>query len=99
MMGRSIRCYIPSFVEIVQPVTVKKIFEGFLPYLGMAAILVMCPASYQQSFISMYLKAYRQNLVKMAKCFLRKACFNFHTKMALGQGQEMTLTFNTHKHS
>ena len=30
-----------SFVEIGPPVLEKKIFEGFLPYMGMAAILVM----------------------------------------------------------
>ena len=52
-----------KFRGIGQPVTVEKIFEGFLPYLGMAVILAMCPASYQQIFVSMYLKAYRQNLV------------------------------------
>ena len=40
MMGRSPRCYIPSFVEIVPPVP-EKIFKGFLPYMGVAAILVM----------------------------------------------------------
>ena len=40
MMGWSSRCYIPSFVKIVQPV-LEKIFEGFLPYIGVAAILVM----------------------------------------------------------
>ena len=34
MMGRSPRCYIPSFVKIGQPVLEKKIFEGFLPYMG-----------------------------------------------------------------
>ena len=33
----------PSFVEIGQPVLEKTIFEGFLPYMGMAAILVMRP--------------------------------------------------------
>ena len=33
--------YIPSFVEIGLPVLEKKIFEGVLPYMGMAAILVM----------------------------------------------------------
>ena len=27
--------------------------------------------------------------------FLRKASFHFHMYMTLGQGQEMTLTFNT----
>ena len=30
-----------SFVEIGPPVPVKKIFEGFLSYMGMAAILAM----------------------------------------------------------
>ena len=33
----------PSFVEIGPPVQDKKIFEGFLLYLGMAAILFMLP--------------------------------------------------------
>ena len=33
MMGWSLRCYIPSFVEIGPPV-LEKIFEGFLPYMG-----------------------------------------------------------------
>ena len=37
MMGRSPRCYIPSFVKIGLPV-LEKIFEGFLPYMGVAAI-------------------------------------------------------------
>ena len=40
MMGWSPRCYIPSFVEIGWPVP-EKIFEGFLPYMGVAAILVI----------------------------------------------------------
>ena len=31
----------PSFFEIEPPDSEKKIFEGFLPYMGMAAILVM----------------------------------------------------------
>ena len=31
----------PCFIEICQPILEKKIFEGFLPYMGMAAILVM----------------------------------------------------------
>ena len=38
-MGFSPQCYIPSFVEIGKPVLEKKIFEGFLPYMGVAAIL------------------------------------------------------------
>ena len=40
MMGRSPICYIPSFVKIDLPVQ-EKIFEWFLPYMGVAAILVM----------------------------------------------------------
>ena len=38
MMGWSPRCYITSFVESGSPVLEKKIFEGFLPYMGVAAI-------------------------------------------------------------
>ena len=34
MMGWSPRCYIPSFVEISLPVPEKKIFKGFLSYMG-----------------------------------------------------------------
>ena len=37
--------------------------EGFLPYMGVAAILVIRPASCHQIFISLYLKAFLQNLV------------------------------------
>ena len=39
MIGRSPQCYIPAFVKIGPPVLEKKIFEGFLPYMGMVAIL------------------------------------------------------------
>ena len=42
-------------MEIGLPV--PEIFKGFLPYVGMAAILVMGPASSHQIFISLYLKA------------------------------------------
>ena len=41
MMGWSPQCYIPSFVKMDPLVLEKKIFEGFLPYMGLAAILVM----------------------------------------------------------
>ena len=41
MMGLSPQCYIQSFVEIDPPVPEKKIFEGFLPCRGVAAILVI----------------------------------------------------------
>ena len=41
MMDWSPRSYTPRFVEIGLPVPEKMIFKGFLPYMGMAAILVM----------------------------------------------------------
>ena len=34
MMGLSPQCYIPSFVEIGQPVPEKKIFEGLFTIYG-----------------------------------------------------------------
>ena len=45
-MGRSPLCYIPIFREIGLPVPEKKNFDGFLPCMGIAAILVMWQASY-----------------------------------------------------
>ena len=39
-MGWSPQYYVPSFVEICPPVS-EMIFEGFLPYMGLAAILVI----------------------------------------------------------
>ena len=51
LMCRSHQCYIPSFVEIGQKVWEKKIFEGFLPYMGMAAILVMWTWCHEQTFV------------------------------------------------
>ena len=76
MMGRSPRCFIPSFVNIGPPV-LEKIFEGFLPYMGMAAILVMGPASCHQIFISLYLKAFIQNLVQNGPVVSEKIRFEF----------------------
>ena len=77
MMGWSPQCYIPSFVEIDQPVPEKKIFKGFLPYTGMAVILVMRPASCHQIFISLYLKAFIQNLVQIRTVVFEKIQFEF----------------------
>ena len=77
MMDRSPQCYTPSFVVIGPPVPEKKTFEGFLPYtfMGVAAIFVMLPASYQQIFISMYLKAYIQNFVSNGPVVSEKSMF------------------------
>ena len=75
MMGWTSQCYIPSFVEIGPRVPEKKIFEGFLPYMGVAVILVVRPASCHQIFISLYLKAFIQNLVKNGTVAYEKIWF------------------------
>ena len=97
MIGLSPRCYIPSFVEIGLPVP-EKIFKGFLPYVGMAAILVMGLASCHQIFISLYLKAFIKILVQIGKAVSEKIRFEFLYIHDLGprSRNEMTLTFNTH---
>ena len=77
MMGWSPQCYIPSFVEIGLPVPEKKIFKGFLPYMGMAAILVIRPASCHQIFISLYSKAFIQSLVQINTVVSEKIRFEF----------------------
>ena len=64
-------------MEICLPVPEKKIFKGFLPYVGMAAILVMGPASCHQIFISLYLKDFIKNLVEIGKVVSEKIWFEF----------------------
>ena len=64
-------------MEINLLVPEKKIFKGLLPYMGMVAILVMCPASCHQIFISLYLKSFIKNLVQMGKVVSEKIRFEF----------------------
>ena len=61
----------------IGPLVREKIIEGFLPYMGMVAILVMCPASCHQIFISIYLKAFIQNLVQIGTVVSEKIQFEF----------------------
>ena len=83
MKGWSPRCYILSFVEIGLLVP-GKIYEGFLPYMGVVASLVLLPASYHQIFISLYLKAFLQNLVQIGTVVSEKIQFEFLYEHALG---------------
>ena len=64
-------------MEIGLPVPEKKIFKGFLPYMGLMAILVMLPASCHQIFISLYLKAFIKNLVQIGEAVFEKIRFEF----------------------
>ena len=52
-------------------------FQRFLPYMGMAAILVMCPASCHQIFISLCLKALIQSLIQIDTVVSEKIQFEF----------------------
>ena len=52
-------------------------FEGFLSYMGTAAILVTCTASCHQIFISLYLKACIQSLVQIGLVVSEKIQFKF----------------------
>ena len=67
-MDRSPRCCIPTFVEISLPV-LEKIFEGFLPYMGMAAILVVWPMPLAK-------EAPHKTWLWSAKQFWRRRCFS-----------------------
>ena len=64
-------------MKIGPPVLEKKIFEEFLLYMGMAAILVMIPASCHQIFISFYLKAFIKNLIQIGTVFSEKIGFEY----------------------
>ena len=75
-MDRSPQCYIPSFVEIGLLIP-EKIFEGFLQYIGRGGHLGHVPRSCHQSFISLYLKAFIQNLVQNGTVVSEKIQFEF----------------------
>ena len=57
-LGRDMNHLTNSIAELRQgwkviglSVPQKKIFDGFLPNMGMTAILVMCPRSFEQTFV------------------------------------------------
>ena len=60
---------------ISPPISEKKISEGFLPYFGMVAIIGHVTSIILMNFISMYIKAYIQNLVKNGPVVTEKNMF------------------------
>ena len=94
MMGWSPRCYIPSFLEIGLPV-LEKIFKGSLPYMGMAAIGHVTSIMYSD-FHFLVPEIFHKKLVQISTVVPEKIRLNFCKYTTFGQGQEMTLTFNTH---
>ena len=69
--------FIQNLVQIGTVVPENKIFKGVLPYVGMAAILVMGPSSCHQIFISLYLKTFIKKLVQFGKVVSEKFRFEF----------------------
>ena len=78
----------------------KKIFEEFLPYMGVAAILVTRPITICINFHSCAPTTFhivfgfekKQNKTTTTK----KTRFQFGNQVTFGQGQEVTLTFDIH---
>ena len=52
-------------------------FRRILPYMGVSAILVMLQALYYQIFITLYPKAFIQNLVQISTVVSEKIQFEF----------------------
>ena len=77
IMDLSLRCFIPSFVEIGPLVPGENIFKVSLPYLGMVAILV--GQHYVNEFsLHCSVKLTYKIWLEMAWVFMRDANFNFH---------------------
>ena len=53
-----------------------KIFEGFLPYMGMAAILVMCPRLLTYLMVPHPIDASHKIWLQLVKWFQRRRCLN-----------------------
>ena len=66
----------PSLFEIGQPVPEKKIFEGFLPYMGMAASW-SCDLDFLYiHWFPLHIDASYKIWLSLAKRFQRRRCLN-----------------------
>ena len=77
MMGWSPQCYHTKFPGNRPAGSGEEDFKRVLPYMGMAAILVMLPASCHQIFISLYPKAFIQILVQIGTVVSEKIQVKF----------------------
>ena len=71
-MGPRPQCYIPRPTVIGPLVPEKKIFERFLPHMGVAAILVMWPRCPEQTFIPLTHGGSTWNLALIGPAVLEK---------------------------
>ena len=79
MIGPRPQCYIPSHKLMGPLVLEKKIFEGFLPYMGVAAILVMWPRPCEQTFVPPSHWGSIWNLALIGPAVLEKKIFDQRT--------------------
>ena len=70
-MGPRPQCYI-SRTKVIGPLVPEKIFEGFLPYMGVAAILVMWPRCPEQTFVPPTHGGSTWNLASIGQALLEK---------------------------
>ena len=77
MMGRSPRCYIPSFLKIGPPVLEKKIFEEFFTIYGHSGHLGHVTSIRSSDFHFLVLKAFIQNLVQNGPVVSEKIWLEF----------------------
>ena len=75
MMDPRFQCYIPSHKDIGPLVLKKKVFEGFLPYMSVAAILVMWPRPREQTFVPLIHWGSIGNLALIGRAVLEKKIF------------------------
>ena len=64
----------PSFLKIGMPVP-EKIFEGILPYMGVAAILVMRSRCHENIFVPPIQGGFTYNLALIGPALLEKKMF------------------------
>ena len=76
MISRSPRCYIPSFLKIGMLVP-EKIFEGILPYMGVAAILVMRSRCHETIFVPPIQAGFTYNLALIGPALLEENMFEY----------------------
>ena len=77
MMGRSPRSYIPSFVEIGPPIPVKKIFESLYHIWAWRPSWSCDQHHVIKILITLYLKAFKENLVQKGIVVSEKIRFDF----------------------
>ena len=84
-------------MEIGPPVLNKKIYEGcFFTIYGHGGHLGHVTSILLTNFHFLVLESFHTNLVQNGTVVSEKIWIDFCMYKTLGQGQEMTLTFNTH---